>query len=329
MKIKILLLVTVFWVPCLFAQVKIYDLVVIDSVKFADSYEQNYLHWPLGGCITKNGELLVVNGGENQVLLCDSAYSVKEIWGRKGRGPGEFEFQYGFMNGGYVRCFDGEIYIFDKRNNRIQVFYPNGELVRSLPFSYDIFGMTILNNKEFACSFSCPSIGGLFDIDGKKRLDIKSDDFRPIQENRRSVMQVVANKQSELLCFSENWPLIFKYNNKMEYQGFVLLKSPFKKNHMLTKIFTMNSSIYEVEQKSFFKVEGRILRSVEYVDPYYCAFYGRFIVLLDSDLNICEVYRIPLLGEDSFTLRAIKDKEKFILFCNDNVYVLGIVGATA
>ena len=83
---------------------------------------------PNEAVVGPTGELFVLQGhgkGESLVLKFDRDGNFIKTWGKKGRGPGEFDLPHSLV-------FDaqGLLYIADRNNARIQVFDADGAFVR-------------------------------------------------------------------------------------------------------------------------------------------------------------------------------------------------------
>ncbi len=74
-----------------------------------------------------NGELLIVDYGDAQVVHLDSSLHVRERFGRRGKGPGEFE---GITS---VSVHDGLVAVADISQRRITFLTSEGVFVRLLP----------------------------------------------------------------------------------------------------------------------------------------------------------------------------------------------------
>jgi len=83
---------------------------------------------PNEAVVGPTGDVFVLQGhgkGESLVLKFDRDGNFIKTWGKKGRGPGEFDLPHSLV-------FDaqGLLYIADRNNARIQVFDANGAFVR-------------------------------------------------------------------------------------------------------------------------------------------------------------------------------------------------------
>ena len=83
---------------------------------------------PNEAVVGPTGELFVLQGhgkGESLVLKFDRDGNFIKTWGKKGRSPGEFDLPHSLV-------FDaqGQLYIADRNNARIQVFDADGAFVR-------------------------------------------------------------------------------------------------------------------------------------------------------------------------------------------------------
>ena len=93
------------------------------------------LNQPNDIAIAANGDVFVVQGhtpgprGDARVLKFDKDGRFLTAWGGKGKGPGQFEVAHG-------AAFDpnGQLWVADRENQRIQVFDTDGRFVREMPF---------------------------------------------------------------------------------------------------------------------------------------------------------------------------------------------------
>lgn len=75
---------------------------------------------------TKEGRVLVADGGDSRVLLLDTKGNLVWSSGRKGRGPGE----YTFLNS-MVRCQDGPFGVYDRTLGRLTLLSGEGKVLGS------------------------------------------------------------------------------------------------------------------------------------------------------------------------------------------------------
>jgi len=77
--------------------------------------------------ITVNGELYVLDGVNDRVLVFDSKGKYKFHFGRSGTGQGEFDQPLGIGLGK-----QGNVYVADSRNHRVQIFDPEGKYLNQI-----------------------------------------------------------------------------------------------------------------------------------------------------------------------------------------------------
>lgn len=86
---------------------------------------------PEGLAIGADGALYVIDSFQDQILLFDGDGQPIGAWGETGTGPGQFRFHEGGAGFGDMAIGpDGNIYVADPFNNRIQVLGPDGAFVR-------------------------------------------------------------------------------------------------------------------------------------------------------------------------------------------------------
>lgn len=75
------------------------------------------------------GELYISDGMQHRLIRCRGDFSHPRFFGRKGKGPGEFELP------GLVRVYGERLYVEDRQNQRIQVLTLEGEYRYDIPVS--------------------------------------------------------------------------------------------------------------------------------------------------------------------------------------------------
>ncbi|MBI2504928.1 MAG: 6-bladed beta-propeller [Candidatus Latescibacteria bacterium] len=96
--------------------------------------EQGYLFYPLSFGVGPDGRVYVLDAGNGRIVVFDQKGRYVTQWGRRGDGPGEFDFgrgdNSGYLNGDldYAGSLavdsQGYIYVADEVNKRIQKFAP-------------------------------------------------------------------------------------------------------------------------------------------------------------------------------------------------------------
>ena len=72
------------------------------------------ISWPTSSCFDTEGNLYVLNAGENQILKFNQELKLKRAIGEKGQGPGEFSFSKGRLNTGFITTDnDNNLYVMD------------------------------------------------------------------------------------------------------------------------------------------------------------------------------------------------------------------------
>jgi DNA-binding beta-propeller fold protein YncE len=91
-----------------------------------------------------NGHVYVSDGyGNARVLEYDaSGHKVRE-WGRPGTGPGEFHLPHGIAIG-----TDGNVYIADRENGRVQWFTPEGKYLGEWRYGGTVFSLVFGHNND-------------------------------------------------------------------------------------------------------------------------------------------------------------------------------------
>lgn len=89
--------------------------------------DERHFNKPTDVAVTPEGDIFVSDGyGNNRVVHFDRNGKFVKAWGRKGRGPGEFNLPHGI--GVDSR---GRLYVADRNNARIQVFDQSGKFLDS------------------------------------------------------------------------------------------------------------------------------------------------------------------------------------------------------
>ena len=97
---------------------------------------------PADVAFAANGDVFVADGyGNSRVVKFDKSGKFLLAWGRKGKGPGEFNLPHA------VRLDRrGRVYVGDRENNRVQVFEPDGTFVRQFAEGVAPFGLFITDD---------------------------------------------------------------------------------------------------------------------------------------------------------------------------------------
>jgi DNA-binding beta-propeller fold protein YncE len=107
------------------------DLTQIELVWEAAGSEETPLLQPDGVTVAPDGSIHVSNTKRNQIVVLSAEGEFIEAWGEVGSGPGQFKFMGSF--GGFVGDLDfdaeGNCYVFDAFNFRVQKFSPDHEFL--------------------------------------------------------------------------------------------------------------------------------------------------------------------------------------------------------
>lgn len=78
---------------------------------------------PAGVAVDAAGTLYVINGPQDTVRVFDREGAPIAVWGESGPGPGQFAFRAGsYFWGDLALGPDGNLYVLDPFNSRVQVF---------------------------------------------------------------------------------------------------------------------------------------------------------------------------------------------------------------
>lgn len=98
--------------------------------------------WPSTLAFLPNGDFLLADGYWNsRVIRYDSDGEYIMEWGELGSGPGQFDLLHGT-----AVDRDGRVYVADRTNSRIQVFFENGEFIEEWPNIHDPVNVYIDEN---------------------------------------------------------------------------------------------------------------------------------------------------------------------------------------
>src|SRR6185503_8065381 len=78
------------------------------------------------------GDVYVVQGhgrGDGRVLRFDKSGKLLKSWGGKGSAPGQFDQPHSIL----VR--QGQVYVADRENRRVQIFDTDGQFIKSWKFA--------------------------------------------------------------------------------------------------------------------------------------------------------------------------------------------------
>ena len=97
----------------------------------ADQPEEQAFGSIMASAVAEDGSIFIVDGANRQVSVFDSNGNFVRRFGRRGRGPGEFEFPY------RIRVTEAEVYVYDRSIHRINVYDLAGNFVRDglVPFA--------------------------------------------------------------------------------------------------------------------------------------------------------------------------------------------------
>lgn len=85
-----------------------------------------------GLAVANDGTLYVVVPRHDHIQVFDRDGDPLTTWGEHGSGPGQFSFRgMGFLYGDLAIGPDGNVYVMDTANSRIQVFSPSGDFLRA------------------------------------------------------------------------------------------------------------------------------------------------------------------------------------------------------
>jgi DNA-binding beta-propeller fold protein YncE len=89
--------------------------------------DERHFNKPTDVAVAKNGDFYVSDGyGNSRVVKFDKAGKFLRAWGVKGKGEGEFNLPHA------VRLdSQGNVYVGDRENNRVQVFDGDGKFLRA------------------------------------------------------------------------------------------------------------------------------------------------------------------------------------------------------
>jgi DNA-binding beta-propeller fold protein YncE len=93
--------------------------------------DPNPLDHPTGLAMDQEDHLYVVDGGNNRIQKFDKDGNFLLMWGSKGTGDGQFNFRRPdfFDIGGLALDSQGNVYVADNRNHRIQKFDSSGKFL--------------------------------------------------------------------------------------------------------------------------------------------------------------------------------------------------------
>jgi DNA-binding beta-propeller fold protein YncE len=84
-----------------------------------------------GVAVTADGTLYVLDTLQNHIRVLDAAGNSVATWGESGAGPGQFDFgTVAFFWGDAAIGPDGNLYVLDSANARVQVLAPDGTVLR-------------------------------------------------------------------------------------------------------------------------------------------------------------------------------------------------------
>jgi DNA-binding beta-propeller fold protein YncE len=91
--------------------------------------EPNPLAGPTHVAVDLEGNLYVIDATNNRIQKFDRTGQFLTMWGRLGSGEGEFNFHVDRSHGGVAVDGQGQVYVVDQNNKRIQKFDSNGRFL--------------------------------------------------------------------------------------------------------------------------------------------------------------------------------------------------------
>ena len=106
--------------------------------------DPTHFNQPTDVAIAPNGDFYITDGyGNSRVLKFARDGRFLHEWGKKGSGEGEFNLPHSVVLDG-----EGQVYVADRENNRIQVFTPEGRFVRQLTGLGSPWGLAVTRDQE-------------------------------------------------------------------------------------------------------------------------------------------------------------------------------------
>jgi hypothetical protein len=139
-----------------------------EDLSIGNDSDENYMFYRPGGIAADSqGNIYIVDGGNNRIQKFRSDGQYLQTIGRKGQGPGEFESPYDIW-------LDSEENIYVSEGMKIQIFNKDGEFTKSVKLVNFLteFGITDEGN-ILACGFGWSEEGQtreliLFNLEGEK-----------------------------------------------------------------------------------------------------------------------------------------------------------------
>ncbi len=137
--------------------------------------DERHFNQPTDMTITPSGDIFVTGGyGNNRVVRFDAGGKFVKAWGRKGKGPGEFDLPHAIGVDS-----KGRLYVADRSNARIQVFDQEGNFLDKWEGIMVPWCITITPRDEiWTCGSSLPPPGvktTMFGIPPNDQVIAKSD----------------------------------------------------------------------------------------------------------------------------------------------------------
>jgi len=206
----------------------VYGEIIFDleeDLSIGNESDENYMFFRAGGIATDSqGNIYIVDGGNNRIQKFRKDGQYLQTIGRKGQGPGEFENPYDVW-------VDSEDNIYVSEGMKIQVFNKNGEFIKSVKLINFIteFGIT-KEGDILACGFGSSEEGQtreliLFSSTGEKleTIVIFPSPMRIVR--RGGNFFGFAHKYSPDLIFCPIDEKSGIYGHAMEYRLFVIKSS--------------------------------------------------------------------------------------------------------
>lgn len=308
---RLILICILFSIPVyIFSQIEEKELKLkktLGSIELEPKEGDLLLHWPISADVDQIGNLYVLDSGNQRILKFDENYDLIWEMGRKGKGPGEFLFQGGTINSGFLTVSkQGEIYVIDNINSRVQIFDTNGNYLKSFKIPWTAGGIDLDNQDNIylnGYSKTSKHLLYVFDNNGSYLDSFAEKLIENPDAFRANKIKFSINDMGEIFIAFSFWPLIRKYdiNRKLIWEKELNLTPISKKIPEASKNLNLDNpkrSYFESHSDHEKELSGRFgpvtIGLTAFNDILFLFLNSSLILKLDINNNHTTLFQFPV-----------------------------------
>ncbi|MFB0566106.1 MAG: NHL repeat-containing protein [Candidatus Aminicenantaceae bacterium] len=226
-----------------------------EDLSIGNEEDENYMFYRVSEInVNSNGNIFVLDTGNQRIQKFDRDGSYLQTIGRKGQGPGEFERPYDMF-------FDNQNNIFVSEGRKIQIFTHQGEFVKS--FVLPIFFLDFIVNSEgniIASGFIRAEKGqnyGVVIIDSAGKITENICEYPGISiVARKGAGFSFSHSYTPILCFSHLAGKGIIYGFSTEYKLYLIDEEG--KNFLIIK---KDEPFHSIDRKEKDKIVNDVIES--------------------------------------------------------------------